>query len=129
MTMSKNTYIKELHRIHIEWNSLLDLSIDELKSFENRLQEIAQGNTAKETLAQVEHFQNQFIRQRELIDELRHDIHEDEFRIAQNAKENSVAVEHRKLEENAALRERVTMHKKTFDKIKEEYLKFMSKYL
>jgi hypothetical protein len=127
--MSKNTYIKELHRIHIEWNALLDLSIDELKSFEIRLQEIVQGNSSKETLAQVEHFQNQFIRQRDLIDELRHDIHEDELRVAKNAKENNVAVIHRRLEINSALTERMSIYKKIVDEIKLEYYAFMSKKL
>ncbi|MEY4003821.1 MAG: hypothetical protein RIT07_1863, partial [Bacteroidota bacterium] len=121
MTMSKTTYITDLHRIHIEWNALLDLSIDELKSFEIRLQEIVQGNSSKETLAQVEHFQNQFIRQRELIDELRHDIQEDELRVAKNAKENNVAVIHRRLEINSALTERMSIYKKIVDEMKIEY--------
>ena len=129
MTMSKNTYITDLHRIHIEWNALLDLSIDELKSFEIRLQEIVQGNSSKETLAQVEHFQNQFIRQRELIDELRHDIQEDELRVAKNAKENNVAVIHRRLEINSALTERMSIYKKIVDEIKLEYYAFMYKKL
>lgn len=129
MTMSKTTYITDLHRIHIEWNALLDLSIDELKSFEIRLQEIVQGNSSKETLAQVEHFQNQFIRQRELIDELRHDIQEDELRVAKNAKENNVAVIHRRLEINSALTERMSIYKKIVDEMKIEYYAFMSKKL
>jgi hypothetical protein len=127
--MSKTTYITDLHRIHIEWNALLDLSIDELKSFEIRLQEIVQGNSSKETLAQVEHFQNQFIRQRELIDELRHDIQEDELRVAKNAKENNVAVIHRRLEINSALTERMSIYKKIVDEMKIEYYAFMSKKL
>ena len=115
--------------MHTEWNSVLDLTRDEILSFENRLEEIAKANTGKEMLAQVEHFQNRFIRQKEIMDELRHDIREDELRIAENVKENNVSVEHRKMEENFELKNRVHVFQKIFNEIKSEFLLFLAKKL
>ncbi|MFN5217496.1 MAG: hypothetical protein ACK5CL_01905 [Sphingomonadales bacterium] len=124
--MSNNIYIKELHQLHTTWNSILELSWDEVLSFENRLQEIIKSNTSKDILAQAEQFQNQFIRQKEVIDTLSHDIHEDELRIAENVKENNVSVEHRKVEENFELKDRVHVFQKIFNEIKSEYLAFLA---
>jgi hypothetical protein len=127
--MSNNIYIKELHQLHATWNSILELSRDEVLSFENRLQEIIKSNTSKDILAQAEQFQNQFIRQKEVIDTLSHDIHEDELRIAENVKENNVSVEHRKVEENFELKDRVHVFQKIFNEIKSEYLAFLANKL
>jgi hypothetical protein len=127
--MSNNIYIKELHQLHTTWNSILELSWDEVLSFENRLQEIIKSNTSKDILAQAEQFQNQFIRQKEVIDTLSHDIHEDELRIAENVKENNVSVEHRKVEENFELKDRVHVFQKIFNEIKSEYLAFLANKL
>lgn len=125
--MTKTLYVHEIHQQHREWNSVLDLAQDEILSFENRLGEIVNANTGKEVLAQAEHFQNLFIRHKEVTDELRHDIHEDELRIAENAKSNNVALEHRKTGENALLKQRVLDFQKIFDEMKSEYLRFLSK--
>jgi hypothetical protein len=107
----------------------LELSRDEVLSFENRLQEIIKSNTSKDILAQVEHFQNQFIRQKEVIDALSHDIHEDEIRIAENVKENNIAVEHRRIEQKFSLEERMQIFQKIFTEIKSDYLKFLAQKL
>lgn len=107
----------------------MELSRDEVLSFENRLQEIIKSNTSKDILAQAEQFQNQFIRQKEVINTLSHDIHEDEIRIAENVKENNVSVEHRKVEENFELKDRVHVFQKIFNEIKSEYLAFLANKL
>ncbi|MFN4915223.1 MAG: hypothetical protein ACK5FT_07870 [Sphingomonadales bacterium] len=127
--MSKNIHIKELHHLHADWNSMLDLTKDEILSFEIRLQEITKANTGKEVMAQVEHFQNQFTRQKEVIDQLLQDIHEDELRITENVKENNVAVEHRTVEENFRLKDSLYVFQKIFKELKSEYLLFLAKIM
>jgi hypothetical protein len=127
--MSKNIHIKELHHLHANWNSMLDLTKDEILSFEIRLQEIAKANTRKEVMAQVEHFQNQFRRQKEVIDQLRQDIHEDELRITENVKENNVAVEHRTVEENFRLKDSLYVFQKIFKELKSDCLLFLAKIM
>lgn len=127
--MSNILHIKQIHDAHSEWNSVIEFTRAEITSFETRLQEIAKANTGKDLLAQAEHFQNQFILQKEVMDKLQHEIHEDENRIAENVKENAVAVEHRKLPENTSLSEKMLMFQKTYAELKTHYMQFMARIL
>ena len=51
----------DLHFEHNLWRAELLFWEDELKSFNNRLSELVKRWTDKEVLAQLEHFQNQFV--------------------------------------------------------------------
>ena len=53
----------------------------ELNILQERLDEIAKGNTGKEASEGIEHFQNQFIIHREQMDVLRHLLHENDQNI------------------------------------------------
>ncbi len=119
-------YISELHKEHKEWLSNLQFCKDEISSFENRLSEVAAANSKTEVTAEVEHFQNQFIRQREVIDELGHEIRENEHAITEAAAANNVATEHRRVPDNAALREKVETFNKLYAELKAGYNKFLS---
>jgi hypothetical protein len=127
--MSESIKIHELHALHSQWMSAIMLAKDELSSFSLRLKEIDAANTGQDIKAQVEHFQNQFIIQKEVIDVLEHDIKTDENRIAENAKENVTAVEHRRVVEDQNIRDRMEIFKKIFGELKMEYQGFLGKYL
>lgn len=127
--MSDQKYIYELHNDHKMWLSELILAQDQLKSFQNRLQEVNAANTSGDTRASVEHFQNQFIRENEVIDILKHDINEHERELADNASSNNVAVEHRTVADNAELRDRMSTFMKIFTELKGEFSEFLSKTL
>lgn len=62
------------HRELNDWLKELDFYFDELKLCEERLAEVAGKNTAAAIQANVEHFQNQFILQREQFELLQHDV-------------------------------------------------------
>lgn len=126
--MSDSIQIHELHALHSQWMSALKLAQDELSSFNLRLKEINAANTGQDIKALVEHFQNQFTAQKEVIDVLEHDIKADENRIAENAKENGIAVEHRRVVDDQNLRERMEIFKKIFAELKIEYLEFLGRY-
>lgn len=127
--MSEQKYIYELHNDHKMWLSELTLAQDEMKSFGNRLQEIASANTGSEVMSQVEQFQNQFIRENEVVDILKHDIHHAEVSITENISSNTVAVDHRKVSDNAELRDRMTTFHKIFTDLKQEFMAFLAKTL
>lgn len=63
-------YNSDMHFEHLNWRRELAFWEDEIKSFKNRLVEIVKRWTDKNVLAQLEHFQNQFIRHGEVIDTL-----------------------------------------------------------
>jgi hypothetical protein len=127
--MSENKYIAEMHAERRLWQSQLLLAKDQLKSFKNRLSEVNIANTSKEIKAEIEKFQNQFISEREVIDILMHDIRDDEFNLAKKVQENNVATEHRKLEENTVLQERMKIFNKIFSDLGSKFTRFIAKTL
>ena len=70
------TAVPHLVAEHQDWLKALDFYDNELDILENRLTEVAQKNTGLDAMKGVEHFQNQFIIQRNSIDELRHNMNE-----------------------------------------------------
>jgi hypothetical protein len=122
-------YLKDLHNEHSTWIKKLEFYRDEMKTYNHRLEEIITRNTKTSITAQVEHFQNQFIRQNEVIDELKHDINAEEHKIVENAKQNNVATDHRKFEENEELVDRMQMFDKIFDELKADFTRFAANAL
>lgn len=126
-TKTAQKYLHELHSEHKQFMSEIALAKDEIKTYQNRLSEVVSANTAIEVLAQVEHFQNQFIRHQEVIDELNATIHHQEKEIASLAQANNVATDHRKADDHTALREDMVQFRKIFGELRMEYLKFLAK--
>ena len=63
---------------HLEWLTKLDNTKTYFKDLELRLQNGLKDFAHAKLLPQVESFQNRFIRQKEVIDELRHEIKQHE---------------------------------------------------
>jgi hypothetical protein len=59
-----------------EWKQSLQFFASETRLFENQLEEVVNNCNNKEILAEAEHFQNQFILQKEQFDLLKHDLNE-----------------------------------------------------
>jgi chromosome segregation ATPase len=56
------------------WKHELSSIKEEIRHFEHHLEKMSTKGLSKELLAQIEHFQNLFICQKEVIDKLRHDL-------------------------------------------------------
>jgi predicted nuclease with TOPRIM domain len=127
--MSTEKYLNDIHKENIQWLKELDFAKDEIETYRNRLGEITQKNTKTEILAPAEQFQNQFIRHCEVIDELKHDIHTEEQKIVANVKANNVATDHRKVEENASLVNRMQQFNKIWNELKLAYTDYLKQVL
>jgi chromosome segregation ATPase len=127
--MDNQNYISELHKQNGEWKSLLTFVREEIETFKNRLSEVVSKNDDVEILAPAEHFQNQFIRHNEVIDELLHDINADEHRLVVNVKENNIAVEHRKVDVNENIISRMETFEKIYNDLKKEYIEYLTKVM
>lgn len=121
--------LKKLHTEHINWMAQLNLFIDELKSFEGTLGEVAVKNSSADKRKQVEHFQNQFILQKEKLDELRHDVQAAEGEISRQVMSNPVAWQHQSKESEAVLRDRMQSFDRLFSELKQEYRQFLQQSL
>lgn len=72
----KRTSVTELSAAHAQWLKGLEFYRDEISILEKRLQERCPPQGHLRHAADIEHYQNQCILQRNLIDELRHAIRE-----------------------------------------------------
>lgn len=127
--METKIHLTDLHAERQTWLKALALCKDEMESFENRLAEIMKANNRVETTSMVEHFQNQFIRQREVKDILVHDINEAETTMAKQVEANPVATEHKTAPDHTALRDRAETFTNLFAELKAEFNKFAAKTL
>ncbi|HEY0176452.1 MAG TPA: hypothetical protein VGC08_08735 [Pedobacter sp.] len=101
----------------------------ELGILQERLQEIARDNTAREVQEKVEHFQNQFLIHGNYLDELKHDIHandqaiEAELLITGTMVSESAAAEHTRIHEGYLNEEKI------FNELRHEFNRFVAEWI
>ena len=81
-------------------------------------------------MPRVEQFQNQFIRQREVIDELKHDLNTSEKQLAAFVRDMApVGFENERLDNHSELRERFLTFRRLFEELKIRFRYFESEWL
>ena len=120
--------ITELHNEITEWKSGIGLVRDEISAFQKELREIIKKNNNKDALKGVEHFQNQFIRQLEVSDELMHNLHIADHKLAEKAQLSSDS-DLIMQEDDAQLRDMVETHNKLFRELENDYHLFLEKWM
>jgi len=125
----QTTSVKKIDNRHSEWKSLLGFYKDELEVFKNRLAEVVEKNTSKETMQMAEHFQNQFIIQAENIDILLHDINEHLHLLANNIQQHGGHANKDQMLTRDLLRSGVEKEQEIFRQIKTEFMRFLSKVM
>lgn len=126
-TAPAKKHINDLHFDHQEWLNRLRFYKDEIAIFEKRLEDIVRRNTTQEVMAELEHFQNQYIREREVIDELRHDIKQHENFLERESKERPTAIDHRLFADHAGLRDRMETFERLYGELKHELHRWLVK--
>ncbi len=79
-------------------------------------------------LSQVEHFQNRFIRQQEISDELFHNLHLADQDLAQQAAGNPASA-HILIDVPDDLKDQADTYTRIFDELKNEFHRFLEKTL
>lgn len=125
----EGTKIVVLHDEHREWLNKLDFYKDDLPVLRKRLEEVAAKNTASDVMKMVEHFQNQFIIQRNELDEFRHVIKEHENHLQAAINQNETAINRQSLSDHPEMRERMERYEKLFQEFRMDLLRFVSKYM
>lgn len=113
---------------HSQWLKSIDFYKDDLITMEDRLLEIVKKNNSKEAMAGIEHFQNQFILQRNNMHDLIHAIHEHDHRVAIEAKEHAGKVETILASEHDNLKDQFDSFEKIFNELRHEFNLFLSKW-
>jgi hypothetical protein len=129
MSTQQGVYLSDLHFEHKLWDKSSDFYKDEIKVYENRLEELVNRYTDKEMLSQIEHFQNQFVRQKEILDEIKHEVNKHEHALSDFAEERPIAVDHVKFRDHGKLREKVQDFEKIYSELKQDFQKFSAKWM
>jgi hypothetical protein len=121
---------RKLHLEYQLWIAELNFDIELIKVFENHLTNIVSHNTSKRMLPLIEQFQNQFIRQREVIDELKHDLNISERQLAAFVRDMvSVGFENERLDNHSELRERFLIFRNLFEDLKSRFRQFETEWM
>ena len=122
-------HIPELHNEHQDFMSSINFYRDDIKALQARLEEVAGKNTKVEVTSQIEHFQNQFIRQLEVADELEHKIKLHEQELAKNVADNPVAYQHRTTDDHATLRDEMETYKNIYTELRNHFNRFLEEVM
>jgi hypothetical protein len=114
-------HIQELHEEIKTWKSSVELIRIETVTLNKQLGVVASENSAQEVLAKVEHFQNQFIRQNEVSDELLHEVKLLDHHLATLVSANEVASDHRLIDDNPMLRDKIETNARLFADLRNEF--------
>jgi len=122
--------IRSLHMEYQLWTRELIFYKEEIRIFEDHLTAILKRNNKNGVPAQVEHFQNQFILQKEVIDFLKHDLQVSERQLAGFVYEMSGdGIDNIKMDNHGGLRERMTTFRKIYKDIKNEFRRFETHWM
>jgi len=107
----------------------MDFYNDELTTFENRLGELMLIEKKNDVTAKVEHFQNQFIRQREVAEELISKCKDHDKFLAHQAQEHPIAIDHVLFADHTKLRDQVETFDKIYGELKVEFVLFLKNWM
>lgn len=122
-------YNADLHFEHILWTKELDFWEDELKSFNNRLDELVKRWTNPSVLAQIEKFQNQFMIHENAMNTMKNQIAMHESNIAEHYKNNEDVLNKHMVNKHLMIREQMETQRNIYQALKKEFFQFMTKYM
>ncbi len=122
-------YNSDLHFEHERWRSELFFWKDEMRSFRNRLEELVTRWTDQKVLAELEHFQNEFILHEGRIDEFLEGIETHEHSIAGKSKSGEISMDRIMMKKHLEFREEMETQRQMFQNLKKEFFNFLTKYM
>lgn len=111
------------------WERLLEFFKQENAVLKNRLSEVVDRKTDKDFLALAEQFQNLFIVKDEFIDELRHDVHEQQDHLNKRLISTSSEKDIKIVKKQEKLRNEMEYLEKDFARVKNEFNKYLASVL
>lgn len=124
--MESPTQSAALHEQIVHWKTQVDHVREDVKQLRHRLEEVAAGDMHPEMLVQVECFQNRFIRQLEVADEMFHDLKQVDKQVARHEGQSPEAAASRSTAEGN-LRERMQTFNSLFHALRSNFNGFLEK--
>ena len=123
--MFPTTTIPNLHKEYSSWMRELIFYKEEIKLFERQLEDVASKQLSMNASAKVEQYQNQFIREKEVIDELKHKLNISERQLAGFVKNVSgLGLNSIRMDNHPGLRDEMNIFRKIYGQLKQSFRKF-----
>jgi uncharacterized coiled-coil DUF342 family protein len=126
--MDTNEQLAEMLGEHSGWQKKILAYRTELEGFNQNLEEYVKRVPPREISPSVEHFQNQFIRQNEVLDIMRHDFKQFENHVEDAQKGAAPAIDELGSEKKKC-QERLADFDKIFSELKSEFSEFETEEL
>lgn len=114
---------------HFDWLKTIDFYKDDLSVLQKRLAEVAFKNTGKEVMADVEHFQNQLIVQRNNLEELSHGIYEHIHHVVEDSRVHAGRVAETLVSEHSQKKDEFTSLVNVLKGLRKEFNGFLAKWM
>ncbi len=121
-------YDSDLHFEHKQWQNELEFWEDELKSFNNRLEDLVTFHDDKDVLEKLEHYQNEFILHQNVIEELKETIEEHETNIAGHSQMGMASLDVPFVKKHLEIRTSMEDERWIYADLKKEFYQFLTKY-
>jgi uncharacterized coiled-coil DUF342 family protein len=121
--MESNEQLAKMHSEHADWQKKILYYREELNSLNSSLESYVQKVPPRDISPSIEHFQNQFIRQSEVLDIMRHDFKQYENRIEDAQNGQSTTIDKLDIERKSFL-EQLNNFDKIFTDLKAEFSEF-----
>ncbi|MBS1600537.1 MAG: hypothetical protein JST75_20085 [Bacteroidetes bacterium] len=124
-TVSIDQFQEELQ----SWKHELSSIKQEIRHFEHHLESMASKSLPKDLLAQVEHFQNSFICQKEVIDKLRHDLPDSRHKVENIFNDKHDMSTQSGYRAHDLLSERMDMFRRIYGEVKDHFKRFEAEWM
>jgi hypothetical protein len=121
--------LEQFHYENLTWVRSLDFFKQENNFLKNRLSEVVDNTSDKNFLAQAEHFQNQFIIKDEFVDELKHDVNEQERILMDRYIKTGNGIDDLVIQRQKNLREQMEYLEKDFTNLRNEFNNYLTLFL
>ena len=121
--------LEQYHHENMTWLRSIDFFKQENSFLKNRLAEVVDVKTDRGFLAQAEHFQNQFIIKDEFLDELRHDVNEQERDLTFSFRHQRFPADISMKERQQQLRSQMQYLEKDFTSLRYEFNNYLASVL
>lgn len=122
-------YNSNMHFEHKQWEGELSFWKDELMFFNNKLSELVTRWTDKDVLAQLEHYQNEFVLHGGVIEDLQEIIEKHEERIAGQSRTGEDALDVQLTKGHQDFRDKIETQRHIYAELKKEFFRFLEKYM
>ncbi|MBC7922579.1 MAG: hypothetical protein H7Z75_15975 [Ferruginibacter sp.] len=127
--MENQTNISDMHAEHRQWQQDLAFYREEMTIFGDRLREVVSKNPPPDVVTWVVHFQNQFVIQNQMIDEILQSVRSHEHEMKQLIEQGTQAVDGRLVGHHAEARGKVQVFSRLYHALKNDLNQFLSKHL